>query len=105
MYSSLCLEARRSCGGCVNATICRATTGKYLLQTPMLYTESSTNVPPCELYLFDNTRIRIEEKDVELFPNVGYYIQCPTSTCEGVNRDVYYEIQTSNVQDCASSGM
>ena len=97
------LALSTSCDGCINATICRATTGKYLYRfSILLYFPYQSTMPPCELRLIGTTSIVeiTEGQCVDLLPNSSYSMQC--LICP--DNDIYYAIPTSNVEDCSNSG-
>ena len=90
-----------SCDGCVRVTICRPTTGGYLMQFSMLFNQSNS---PCELYYLNGSTVSnvtlIEGKCTDLPPNSNYSMLCPI--CPNGHLDIYYEILTSNIEDCSN---
>ena len=99
------LAQRRSCDGCISTRICRATTGKYLLQFTKLF-DQSLLAGDCGLHftnhLLPNGTLT-EEMCVELLPNFNYSILCPI--CYPNTRDIHYEIPIFNIENCSSSGI
>ena len=89
-----------SCDGCVSVTTCRPTTGGYLMQFSKLFDQSNS---PCELYYYLNgTPISngtlTEGKCTDLPPDSNYSMLCPI--CPKGLLAIYYEILTSNIEDC-----
>ena len=100
------LAQHTSCDGCINTTICRATTGKYLMQFSILF-DQSLLVGKCGLH-FTNRFLSpngtlIEEGCVKLLPSFNYSILCPI--CHPVTRDIHYEIPISDIENCSNSGI
>ena len=91
--------SRVSCDGCIDATVCRDTTGSYLFQFSKLFDQSNT---PCELKFPNGTLVSdvtlMEGKCVKLPPNSNYSMLCPI--CPGDLYTIYYTVLTSNIKDC-----
>lgn len=91
-----------SCDGCINATMCRANTGNYLLQFSKLFDQS--NNPPCELFYLDRRPVinvtLTEGKCIPIPPNFSYYIQCPI--CHQVGIEIYHTIFFSDIKNCSN---
>ena len=86
-----------SCDGCINATICRATTGCYLLRFSKLFDQSNS---PCEISYLDGPPVpNATGECTELPPNFNYSILCPI--CPQSRYEIYYTILPSNIEDCS----
>ena len=90
-----------SCDGCIDATVCRDTTGSYLFQFSKLFDQSNSL---CELEFPNGTLVPdvtlMEGKCVELPPNFNYSMLC--SICPGDRFTIYYTVLTSNIEDCSN---
>ena len=89
-----------SCDGCIDATICTVTTGRYLLQFSKLFDQSNS---PCEILYLDGRPVPnatlMEGECTELPPNFNYSILCPI--CPQSRYEIYYTILPSNIEDCS----
>ena len=98
------LAQSTSCDGCISTRICRATTGKYLLQFTKLF-DQSLLAGDCGLHFTNHlpNGTLTEEMCVELLPNFNYSILCPI--CHPNTRDIHYEIPIFNIENCSNSGI